>query len=968
MDGRGHVQEHVPALPRDPEEKWLRDKQRPLRREVRFLGDLLGEVLLEQGGQDLLGAVERVRVLSKKLRREFTPDKEEELVSAIKDMEPGLAMQVAKAFTLYFHLVNLAEQHHRVRRKREYERERRRPQRGSLESLVATMVERGVTASEIRKLLNSLSIDLVMTAHPTEATRRTVLAILRAIFGLIEKSENPLLTPKEQEAIRQELKELLVILWHTSEVRATKPLPIDEVRQGLFYFDETLWDVLPQVHIDLGQILARRYPSLSDAPEGGRVVPCFLRFRSWVGGDRDGNPNVTADVTRDALRYYRDLAVRKYIQSVRRLMARCGQSTKLVGVTSELLESIERDEAALPERPRDFVRWDQTEPYRRKLALMWWRLEQLRQHNLEPKDWGRPDPELGGRYRSSDEFLADLRVIERSLIRHKGLDLVRGSLGRLIWQVEIFGFHLASLEIRQHSRVHERVVEEALQAAAIQKGYSSLAEKEKSRLLTRLILDPRPVFREGLPYSEETRELINVFNLISQARQEIGPQAVDTYIISMAHQTSDILEVLLLCKEFGLLGQIAVVPILETIDDLKRSVSFLGEVLDNPAFRSHLAELGGCFDVMLGYSDSNKDGGYLPANWELYLAQKRLLELCRSKGVRIKFFHGRGGALGRGGGPTSRAILALPPGSTGAGIKITEQGEVLSDRYLIPGIAYRSIEQVVWATVIRSLPPLPASETDYSKYEEVMDELAQDALESYRRFMLAEPENGGGGLAYFFEATPIRYFGKLNIGSRPVSRKGLASGQTGGNASEREQLTAEFENLRAIPWVFAWTQSRHLVPAWFGVGSALQNFISRDPGNLALLKEMYQKWPFFQAMLDNLQMALAKADMHIAARYASLVEDGEFARTVFNRITAEHALSCQTVLDVSGNKALLEREPALQQSISLRNPYVDPLSYLQVHFMKLANADEPDPTQVSLFEYAILLTINGIAAGLRNTG
>ncbi len=944
---------------RDPEERWLGERLLPLRREVRYLADLLGEVLREQGGEGLFQAVERLRTLAKSLRRHYDPAVEQQLVSTVQALDLQTATQVARAFGLYFHLVNLAEQHHRVRRKREYERERRQPQRGSLTSLARALKARGLDAQALRRLLERVSIGLVVTAHPTEATRRTVLASLRALYDLLDRRENPLLSPKEEEEIRRDIKEILTVLWQTSEVRSTSVRPLDEVRQSLFYFDETIFDVLPEVHAQLERELLAHFPQLGQGDEPFRL-PCLLRFRSWVGGDRDGNPHVTADVTREALRHYRDLAVRKYIAAVRGLMARYGQSARLVSVSQELLASLEEDERRLVSRPPDFIRWDASEPYRRKLALMLWRLEQLRQHNLAlADDWEEGGDAWPGRYRSAEEFLADLRLIERSLLQHRGEAVARGSLGRLIRQVELFGFHLASLEIRQHSGVHERALAEILAAAGAAPDYLSLPEEERVALLTRLLEAGGVALPPGTSFGPETEELLRVFRLIRQAQAELGPAAVDTYIVSMAHRPSDILEVLLLARQAGV-EALTVVPILETIDDLRHSVEALRALLANPVYRRYLEARGDCQEIMLGYSDSNKDGGYLPANWELYLAQKRLLEVGAEAGVRLLFFHGRGGALGRGGGPTSRAIMALPPGSTAYGIKITEQGEVLSDRYLIPGIAFRSLEQVVSATLLKAVSVGQAESEVHPEWEAALEEMAREAFAAYRSFLFGPGGEPGEGLAYFFEATPIHHIGQLNIGSRPVARA----------AGER------FEDLRAIPWVFAWTQSRHLLPAWYGVGTALERFAAGKPAALALLQEMYRRWPFFQATLDNLQMALAKADMHIARRYADLVADRALAESVFARLEAEYARTCHWVQAVTGVRHLLDAEPALQQSIRLRNPYVDPLSYLQVRFLaehrQLAAAASEGAEDLERrredLAYAILITINGIAAGLRNTG
>lgn len=918
------------------EDAWLQEKQKPLREEVRFLGTLLGEVLREQGGEILFNTVERIRLLTRELRRHYTEEREKELETLVASLDLPLALQVARAFGLYFQLVNLAEQHHRIRRKRDYEREKRVPQPRSLESLLEGFRSRGMSASQVREILGRVQVELVVTAHPTEATRRTVISILRRLWSLLEARENPVLSPREQEEIQREMKELLVLLWQTSEVRATRPEPMDEVRKSLFYFEETLWDTLPLVHQELEREFRRRW----NEPLG---VGKLITFRTWVGGDRDGNPNVTSEVTRSTLYYHRDLAVRRYSEAVRRLMARFGQSTRLVGVSPELLASLEADERSLPEPPLDFVRWDETEPYRRKLAFILWRLEQLRQHNLALAGGRESQEGWGGRYRSARELLADLRLIRDSLLQNGGQVVAEGALGRLILQVELFGFHLAPLEIRQHSEVHESAVEEILSRAGFP-GYSQLPEERRGELLSSLLLRPESLLHPEGPYSSLTREVLSVFQVIREAQEEIGPEAVDTYIVSMAHGPSDLLEVLLLARESGLFSpergesRLTVVPILETIPDLRRAAEFMRRLLSLPAYLRYLSGRGLLQEVMLGYSDSDKDGGYLAANWELYRCQKSLIALGEETGVRFKFYHGRGGALGRGGGPTTRAIMALPAGSTAWGIKLTEQGEVLSDRYLLPGIAFRSLEQVLWAAAVKlggeGSEGLP-------EWEEAMEEMAEASYRSYRDFLFAQ-----GGLGYFFLATPIEHIDKLNIGSRPTSRGELRS----------------FEDLRAIPWVFAWNQSRHLIPAWYGVASGLSVLASRA-GGLDMLRKMYRHWPFFQAMIDNLQMALAKSDLHIARQYAELVEDGRLREAVFALVAEEYRRTRRLVLAVTGQKEVLENEPVLAQSIKLRNPYVDPLSYLQVRFLKEWRRD-PRPE----LDFPLLITINGIAAGLRNTG
>lgn len=980
------------------------DRLRRLRDEVRFLGALLGEVLREQGGDGLFEAVERVRLTTKALRTSFDPVLERELVDFLEALPDQRALEVARAFGLYFRLTNLAEQHHRVRRRREYllRQHRDAPQPASPAALVAELRARGLGPEEALGLLRSLRVDLVLTAHPTEAARRTVLAILHDLHELLERREDPLTPPTERDELRDRMKELLTLLWQSSEIRSRRPEPTDELRRVLFFLDVTLFEELPRLHETLERELGRAYPALqARIASGERLLPPIVRLRSWVGGDRDGNPHVTARVTWEALCRQRDLAVRRYMAAVRSLMARFAQSSRLVPVADRLLRSLAEDEAVLAPEPVGFVRWSDDEPYRRKLAAMYWRLELLRRHNLALQpNWRRRPSGTEGRYRSTAEFLSDLRLLEESLLAARGQAIVRGSLGRLIRQVETFGFHLVPLEVRQHSEVHERALDELLRMAGLATSYLALSEEERLTLLGRLLEDEgarraladavsRARARVPGTVSPETAELLATLEAVRVAREEMGPEAIDTYVVSMAHEPSDVLEVVALAAGVGVAGPagaasqapLRVVPIVETIDDLRGSTDMVRRLLEMPAFRRLLADWGGTLEIMLGYSDSNKDGGYLAANWELYQAQRRLLGLARRRGIEVRFFHGRGGALGRGGGPTTRAILAQPPGSTRAGIKLTEQGEVLSERYLLGEIAQRSLEQVIWAAAIKALDDRAALEPGGSAgrgasgpdgagdgvppaWEATMERLAALSMEAYRDFLFGREEEG---LRYFFAATPIAHIGELNIGSRPPSRP----------------MGQRFESLRAIPWVFAWNQSRHLLPAWYGVGSACERWAEEsglgEPGAVAALGEMYRHWPLFRAVVDNLQMALAKADMRIAALYAGLaeVEDDEADgraetagargratyRPVFERVVEEYRRTVHWVLRVTGQQALLEREPDLAQSIRLRNPYVDALSYLQVRFLRRYRACADETSRLG-----VLVTIAGIAAGLRNTG
>ena len=965
------------------------DRYGQLRREVRLLGTLLGEVLREQGGQELFEAVERVRQATRALRRHMNPQAERELVAFLEQLAPPTAVAVARAFGLYFQLVNLAEQRQRVRRRREYLL--RRPDSGteppvqpaSLRALVGLLREH-LSAEEALRLLGCVQVELVLTAHPTEAARRTVLGILREIHERLDLLENPHTTPDAAEQALDDIRERLTVLWQTSEVRSRRPDVMDELRRVLFFFDVTLFEGLPRLLEDLERELARAYPELAARRQAGqRLVGPLVRMRSWVGADRDGNPAVTASVTWESFCRQRDFVVLRYMAAVRQLMARLAQSSRLVAVSPSLWESLARDEQRLLPGGPGFVRWPEDEPYRRKLAAIYSRLELLRRHNLQlasgwqqASRWQQPDtPEppqpaarqAAARYRRPGELLDDLHVMEQSLLAGGAARVVVGSLGRLMRQVELFGFHLVPLEVRQHSDVHGLAVAELLRANGVHHDYLSLSEPERQRLLAGLLEEacsadphaqqaPAASRAAGGALSGTTREVLDTLAVMGAIRHEAGPEACDTYVVSMAHAPSDVLEVLWLAELAGVSwvdGQwrpVRVVPILETIQDLRDAGALVEALLGIAAVRPFVQAWDNVVEVMLGYSDSNKDGGYLAANWALHRAQRELLAVAGRLGVRIKFFHGRGGALGRGGGPTTRALLGLPPGATACGVKMTEQGEVLSERYLLADIAQRSLEQVLWAAGVRALQEQGGARTARAEpacepaWEQAMEFLADCSMQAYREFLLGGQE---AGLRYFFSATPIAHIGELNIGSRPATRR------PGGR----------FEELRAIPWMFAWHQSRQLLPAWYGVGTALARWAEQASGQgrdpCALLRDMYERWPFFRGLVDNLQLALGKADMRVAQLYATLADQPELVQV----IREEYRRTLEGVLRVTGQKELLEREPALAQSIRLRNPYVDALNYLQVLFLRRYRSSPDETTR-----FGILVTLVGIAAGLRNTG
>ncbi|PTX58929.1 phosphoenolpyruvate carboxylase type 1 [Melghirimyces profundicolus] len=914
-------------------------KEMPLRKDVRFLGNILGEVLVMQGGPTLLEHVEKIRELTKELRSTHDPKLLEKCKEQIRRLSPEVRRDVIRAFALYFQLVNIAEQNHRIRRHREYRRASDAAQPFSIESAVRSLKEEGLTAEQVDELLGNLSLELVMTAHPTEAVRRTILDIHQRIAEGVARLDDPLLTDGEREQVRTQLLAEVLTLWQSDELRHRKPTVIDEVRNGLYYMDETLFDVLPEIHRELENSLEKHYP------EKQWHVPCYLRFGSWIGGDRDGNPWVTSEVTWQTLRMQRNLVIRKYEQSVRELIEKLSHSTRLVHIPDFLRESVKQDEAEVTLGDIGEGEWrNEQELYRRKLTFILARLKHTRSGMKEK-----------GAYENATDFLEDLRLIDRSLRTHHAQSIADGPLARLIRQVELFGFHLLVLDIRQDSGEHESALTEILASLGIVEDYASLGEEEKQELLTELLADPRPLTSSFMKFSEETQEILNLFSTIAEAKKEFGDEAIRNYLISMTQGTSDLLEVVLFAKEVGLWRQqngkvessLHVVPLLETIDDLHRAKEIMEDYYRHPSYSPDHHNGHPVQEIMLGYSDSNKDGGMVTANWELYRAQKDLYRLSREYGLNVRFFHGRGGALGRGGGPLNQSIQAQPPETLAGGVKITEQGEVLSSRYALKPIAYRSLEQATSALLTsaasayagrtRSLP---------TQWVDTMEEISKRALKCYQSFVFDNPHF----LPYFNASTPLPEIGEMKIGSRPTRRKNSQA----------------FENLRAIPWVFSWTQSRNLFPAWFAAGSGLQE-IARREGGLERLKEMYESWVFFRSLIDNLQMALAKADLVIAREYSTLARDPEVRNGVFPTIEEEYRRTKEVVLAITGQDDILDHIPVIQESIRLRNPYVDPLSFIQVYLLGLIREDEDPETRKNELEQ-VLLTINGIAAGLRNTG
>ncbi|MCL6445177.1 MAG: phosphoenolpyruvate carboxylase [Alicyclobacillus sp.] len=904
-----------------------------LRRDIRILGNLLGEVLISQCGPHVFESVERIRAAAKDLRSDASEVNRAAFRAVIASIPASHRDHVIHAFSVYFQLVNIAEQNHRLRRRKEYERSiGAAPQRGSIRHALNYMQEQGISADAIDKLLHQLGVELVLTAHPTEAMRRTVLDKHQHIAESLEKFDDPSLTPREMQQLEKSIRAEIVGLWQTRPVRKQRITVLDEVRNGLYFLDEILFDVLPTIHMELERQLQASYP------EHDWHVPSFLRFGSWMGGDRDGNPSVTADITFQTLMLHFDLAFRKYDERLIQLGRDLSQSVEMAGASQALLNSLD---------PQD---QDEDEPYRAKV-------NQIRRRLAAAHARYHGNSSAADGYHGPQDLLKDLQLIDASLREHRGAEIADTKVAPLMRQVELFGFHMATLDIRQHSDIHEQALQELFQHARLG-DYRGLSEDEKIRVLSELLRDPRPLVSPFTPLSPGTEETLAVFHTIRKGHAWFGEPCIQNYLISMTRGSSDMLEVLLLGKECGLFGwdasgrvfsRINVVPLFETIEDLRSAPAAIDELFSNEVFRLHLEARGNLQEIMLGYSDSNKDGGYLTANWELYRSQKAMYHVAERYGIKLKFFHGRGGALGRGGGPLEKSILAQPPEALQGKVKITEQGEVISQRYSHPGIAMRSLESAVSAVLLGSLNVQSQAMQDAERrWSEIMERLSQDSLERYQAFIYGNPDF----LTYFYEATPIEEIGQLNIGSRPSRR---------GN-------TRSIESLRAIPWMFSWNQSRHLLPAWFGAGYAFATYMDQRPDGLAEMQRMYRHWPFFQTLIDNLQMALAKADMLIAYEYSRLVGDVALADRMFGEIEEEYQRTVDCVLKITGSNEILDNSPVIRESIRLRNPYVDPLSFMQTLLLRELRVHrqmgEPDPVRLQ----EVLHTINGIAAGLRNTG
>ncbi len=903
----------------------------PLRRDIRLLGDLLGEVIQEQAGLEGFELEEQVRQLAR-ARRAGDEGAEGALRALLEGLELPALRMIARAFTIFFDLANLAEDRHRVRVLRAREQAAHpQPRPESIAEAFQRLRAAGIPSQVVRELLEGLSIEPVFTAHPTEAKRRTVRGILSRVRAILADLDTPDRLPREREELLRRLRAELTTLWQTDLTRVQRPSVMDEVENGLSFFVRTLWWLTPRLYRDVQEALRAAYPELGDA------LPIFLRFGSWIGGDRDGNPRVTAEVTAQTLRRHRQTALSLHLQQARDLFIALGVSTRQAPISPDLAQALAEAESRWPALRERLSRLSPYEAYRRWIAVIAWRLEQT----MAWDPLAGPPPE--GAYRCAGELVADLERMRRSLTHGRGARIAEGLLWDWWIQAQVFGFHIARLDVRQEARRHAEAIAELLRGAGIE-NYLELSEEEQIARLTETFPRAAALVAQAVP-SPETAETLAVFRLLHQAAEAYGPEALGPYIISMARSAADPLAVLwLMAGANGLSSpppSFQVAPLFETIATLREAPQILERMLRLPLYREHLGRQGNHQMVMIGYSDTTKDGGYLAAVWALYRAQAEMVRVARAHGITLTFFHGRGGALGRGGGPAARSILGLPPDAVRGRLRMTEQGEVLAERYDDPHIAYRHLEQILWATLLVSALPSPEPE---AAWVEAMDRMSEAAYRAYRE-LLEEP----GFLTYFQHATPIDGIEEFPIASRPARRR-----------PERR-----LEDLRAIPWVFAWTQSRHLLPGWFGLGAGVEAFVQME-GAAAWqrLEEMHRRWPFFRVVLADAALALAKTDLGIARAYAELVPDPQARQTIWSRIEQEYYRTRRAILRITGLPDLLEDIPWLKRSIQVRNPYVDPLNFIQILLLRRWR-EQPEAEDL---RGALWLTIQGVAAGLRTTG
>lgn len=931
--------------------KKTRGKKDPIfNEEIKELSSILTYIIGQQAPPKITATLQKIILLSKKIRIKYSQRGSASLLKLIKTLNVTPSKDIVRALTLFFQLINIAEDRERIRKRREFKKLESKAniaQEGSILDTLRSLKTSGISAGEIESLIQQMMVGIVFTAHPTEINRRTVLQKHQNIREILNKMEETKISEYEKKHLMQMLAKEILLLWQTDLIRQQKTTLEMEVEQGLYFIDEIIFDTLPEFIRGFQNTLKITYPGINIH------MPPIFHMGSWIGGDRDGNPNVTPAVTLETLKKQKVLVLKKYLFAVQQLIRQFSQSDKYAKISQPLKRSVKRDSVSHPAFQDLFSKGNPHEIYRQKLGLVYIKLHQTLQDAKGEKEKNTPDI-----YLNAEELLSDLDLIDSSL-RDGGDGLIADAdLWTLRTQVKIFGFHLLKMDIREHSSIHEGCVSEILKRCEIEAKYSSLEEEQRILLLTSLIKEkPKQVVeRVHKALQGEGFNAVETFSMIQKAQDEFGKEAIETYIISNCREMSDILEVLFIAEITGLflyssfpgqtMSKLDIVPLFESVRDLGLAPNLMDRLYAHEVYKAHLEARNKSQQIMIGFSDSNKDGGIVTAAWEIYQAQKRLAETTKHHGLDFLIFQGRGGSISRGGGPMNQAIIGQPPGTLNGKLKVTEQGEVVTSKYCHKELALRNLELFTSALIRHHFQHREKADVISSTWEKTINTISDYAQRSYRALVYETPEFR----TYFAQATPIDQFESLNIGSRPASRNG----------------ELQIEELRAIPWVFAWTQSRHLLSSWYGLGSALQRFVEQDyNNNIKILQEMYKKWPFFKSFLLNVEMAIAKTDIHIAHHYSKLIKSSKIAKKIWPIIKGEFELTKKWLLLTMEQKGILETNPTLKDSIERRNPFVDPLNYFQINSLKRIRKEKK--VNENLKEL-MLLTVKGISAGMKNTG
>ncbi len=916
-------------------EESLQDE--PLKRDIKELGVILGKILIEQEDYIIYETVEKLRALTKKLRTSYSKTTRGEIVDLISRLDLSKAYKVVRAFSIYFILVNAADEVHRIRRQRSNLLEAVINENGSIAEAFEELKKEKYTEKMVDEILNSIEIIPVFTAHPTEATRQTTLRKILKISQLLLKRELMILTLDEINEIKRELQTEITLLWQSNEIRFHKVTVKDEIQSGMFFFKEVLYDIIPDFYLSINS-------KLKTILNFDLRSPSLIKFGSWMGGDRDGHPFITVDITKETLLNNKRQIINLYQNDLDLLYTSLSSSLNISKASRSLEQSINSDISLFDKDFSDNILRDPSEIYRAKIFQISYKLKRT----VNSEEFG---------YKKSSEFVDDLETIYESFSKNKGKIIADTVVLPLIYKVKTYGFRLVALDIRQNASLIKEAVSELLSYSEVVENYSLLPEVQKVNLLTKEILSSRPLKNNFSELRKSTRQIIEELSVIKWGKVNIAPNACNDYIISNCSSVSDVLNVLLLAKEAGLVklqnhkiirSDFDILPLFETIEDLRRSDSVMKELFSNKAYMQHLLLREKIQKIMIGYSDSNKDGGIVTSNYELYKAQINLKKLCDAGSIELTLFHGRGGSISRGGGPVNQSILAQPYGTIEGKIKITEQGEMISSKYLLPQIAGKSLELMTAAIITATARTKFKSGVDkFELYRDIFENISQSAFEHYRLLV-----NHPNFFSYFRNATPIDIIEQIEIGSRPSSRK----------------KSKDIRLLRAIPWVFTWTQNRQTISGWYGFGTAIHKSINENKTGWGSMRKMYEEWEFFKTLVDNIEMVLLKTDMIIGREYLTLCENQKIANQIFNLINNEYDLSCSAILKITGENNLLDANKSLQRSILLRNPYIDPISFIQVKFVKQFRKKNLSKNQREILLMLLRSTVNGIASGVRNTG